>query len=96
MAETTTKTPNKLVAAVKGIPSKVSKDVKASSKTTKVVAGVVTGAVAVGSFFIGRATKKAPKAKVAPATKEDKLHDYLNKRRWVFPPSFLFIFYYIL
>ena len=60
------KTPNKLVSVIKGIPTKVSKDVKASSKTTKVVAGAVTGVIAAGSFFLGRATKKAPKAKVAP------------------------------
>ena len=61
---------NKLVAAVKGIPSKVSKDVKASSKITKIVVATTTAGLAVGSFFIGRASKKAPKtAKVAPATK---------------------------
>ena len=67
MADTTTKTPNKLITVVKGIPGKVSKDVKTVSKTTKVVVGVTTGLTGVGCFLFGRLTKKAPKtAKVAP------------------------------
>lgn len=56
---------NKLVAAVKGIPGKVSKDIKASSKTTKVVVGGGVVLTTVGSFLLGRVTKKAPK-KAAP------------------------------
>ena len=58
---------NKLISKIKGIPGKVSKDVKACSKTTKVVALTGAAGVSVASFFIGRATKKAPKAKPAAA-----------------------------
>ncbi len=58
---------NKFVTTIKSIPSKVSKDVKASSKTTKVVVAGGAGILTVGSFLLGRVTKKAPKAaKVAP------------------------------
>ena len=40
---------------------------KAASKTTKVVVVGGTGLLTVGSFLLGRVTKKAPKAaKVAP------------------------------
>ena len=58
---------NKFVTTIKGIPGKVSKDVKAASKTTKVVVAGGTGLLTVGSFLLGRLTKKAPKAaKVTP------------------------------
>lgn len=58
---------NKFIGTIKAIPGKVSKDVKASSKTTKVVVAGGAGLLTVGSFLLGRATKKSPKAaKVAP------------------------------
>ena len=58
---------NKFVTKIKGIPGKVSKDVKAASKTTKVVVASGAGLLTVGSFLLGRVTKKAPKAaKVTP------------------------------
>ena len=60
---------NKFVTKIKGIPGKVSKDVKAASKTTKVVVASGAGLLTVGSFLLGRVTKKAPKAaKVSPKT----------------------------
>ena len=57
---------NKFIGTIKAIPSKVSKDVKASSKTTKFVVVGGTGLLTVGSFLLGRVSKKAPKAKVTP------------------------------
>lgn len=58
---------NKFVTTIKGIPGKVSKDVKSATKTTKVVVIGGTGLLTVGSFLLGRVTKKAPKAaKVTP------------------------------
>lgn len=53
---------NKFIGTIKAIPGKVSKDVKASTKTTKVVVIGGTGLLTVGSFLLGRVTKKAPKA----------------------------------
>ena len=58
---------NKFVSTIKSIPANVKKDVKAASKTTKVIVASGTGLLAVGSFLLGRVTKKAPKAaKVTP------------------------------
>lgn len=58
---------NKFVTTIKNIPSNVKKDVKAASKTTKVVVAGGAGLLTVGSFLLGRVTKKAPKAaKVTP------------------------------
>ena len=58
---------NKFITTIKGIPGKVSKDVKAASKTTKVIVAGGAGILTVGSFLLGRVTKKAPKAaKVTP------------------------------
>lgn len=58
---------NKFVTTIKGIPGKVSKDVKSATKTTKVVVASGAGLLTVGSFLLGRVTKKAPKAaKVSP------------------------------
>ena len=63
-----TKKENTLFSKIKSVPTKVGTDIKNTSKTTKVVVGAGTTIVAVGSFFLGRATKKAPKAKVTPTT----------------------------
>lgn len=58
---------NKFVTTIKGIPGKVSKDVKSATKTTKVVVVGGVGLISVGSFLLGRVTKKSPKAaKVTP------------------------------
>ena len=58
---------NKFIGTIKAIPGKVSKDVKSASKTTKVIVAGGTGLITVGSFLLGRVTKKAPKAaKVTP------------------------------
>ena len=60
---------NKFVTKIKSIPTNVKKDVKAASKTTKVIVAGGTGLLTVGSFLLGRVTKKAPKAaKVSPKT----------------------------
>ena len=56
---------NKFIGTIKAIPSKVSKDIKATTKTTKVVVGGGAIVATVGSFLLGRATRKAPK-KAAP------------------------------
>lgn len=58
-ATTTKKTGffGKVTSAVKG----ACKDAVPSSVGGKVVAGTATAVVAVGSFFLGRATKKAKK-----------------------------------
>ena len=58
---------NKFISTIKSIPSNVKKDVKAATKTTKVVVASGAGLLTVGSFLLGRVTKKAPKAaKVTP------------------------------
>lgn len=58
---------NKFVTTIKNIPSNIKKDVKSASKTTKVVVAGGAGLLTVGSFLLGRVTKKAPKAaKVTP------------------------------
>ena len=58
---------NKFVTTIKNIPANVKKDVKAATKITKVIVASGTGLLAVGSFLLGRVTKKAPKAaKVTP------------------------------
>ena len=58
---------NKFLTTIKSIPANVKQDVKAASKTTKVVVASGAGVLAVGSFLLGRVTKKAPKAaKVTP------------------------------
>ena len=58
---------NKFVTKIKNIPSNIKKDVKAASKTTKVAVASGAGLLTVGSFLLGRVTKKAPKAaKVTP------------------------------
>lgn len=58
---------NKFVTTIKNIPSNVKKDVKAASKTTKVVVAGGAGLLTVGSFLLGRVTKKAPtKAAITP------------------------------
>jgi hypothetical protein len=53
---------NKFVTTIKNIPSNVKKDVQSASTTTKVVAATGVGLLTVGSFLLGRVTKKAPKA----------------------------------
>ena len=58
---------NKFLTKIKSIPTNVKKDVKAATKTTKVVVASGAGLLTVGSFLLGRVTKKAPKAaKVSP------------------------------
>ena len=58
---------NKFITKIKSIPTNVKNDVKAASKTTKVVVASGAGLLTVGSFLLGRVTKKAPKAaKVSP------------------------------
>lgn len=58
---------NKFIGTIKAIPGKFAKDVKSASKTTKVIVAGGTGLITVGSFLLGRVTKKAPKAaKVTP------------------------------
>ena len=60
-------TENKFATTIKNIPSNIKKDVKAASKTTKVAVAGGAGLLTVGSFLLGRVTKKAPKAaKVSP------------------------------
>lgn len=60
---------NKLVTQIKGIPGKISKDVKSCSIATKVVALVGTVGVAAASFAAGRVSKKAPKVKPTASAK---------------------------
>lgn len=61
---------NKFVTKIKNIPSNIKKDVKAASKTTKVAVAGGAGLLTVGSFLLGRVTKKAAKvskvSKVSP------------------------------
>ena len=58
---------NKFIGTIKAIPGKVSKEVKSAAKTTKGIVAGGTGLITVGSFLLGRVTKKAPKAvKVTP------------------------------
>ncbi len=73
MAETSTKTTPKIVAnlkkvpgAIKAFPGNFKKDVKSVSTGTKIAVGTGTVGIAALSFLAGRATKKAPKAKVTP------------------------------